>query len=505
MTMNTYLVLGTALTLGLIATQGCTVKALDPLHCANNDGDAYCREQFDDGLTRYCQRGTDECSTPDGEYGCVLERPADECYSPCGGRQTIDENGECIMVEDSSTGSSTGGTDTESSGSSESSTTGPMPCMGNADCPDSAAPFCEPLSGECVACDATKDPDGACMELDSTKPVCVDGSCVACTPENPAACVDTTPICDGATNTCVSCTAHEQCGEAACNLFTGACLPADRVVHVGGATADFDDLSSAVMSFGPETEGTIIVHAGPSYDESVTVGGGRVIALLAADDAAMPPQWIQSSAGSGPQLTVAAGTTVLIDGLRMSGNPDDVGVHLTGGQAWVDRSRIIQNIGGGILAGSNAELVLRNCFVGGNVEANVLELQGANAGILYTTLGAGLGVTTSITCDAPSMVTVRNSLIVSRSDDNEIACANLDATYTATEALLDGMGNVALGAMDVTWFGGFNAGDFLLSATHPATIDTTARWLTDDPSTDIDGDPRPIDDASPDYAGADVP
>jgi hypothetical protein len=36
-------------------------------------------------------------------------------------------------------------------------------------------------------------------------------------------------------------------------------------------------------------------------------------------------------------------------------------------------------------------------------------------------------------------------------------------------------------------------------------IDTAAIWQTGDPTTDIDGDPRPSTDGSPDIAGADIP
>src|SRR5215213_2143540 len=99
--------------------QGCRISKPNPFHCANNDGDAYCAERFDDGSRPYCQLGIDECITPNSDFGCVAERPTDECYSPCGGRSTVDENGECVMIEDSSSGSSSG-TETGSSGSSES-------------------------------------------------------------------------------------------------------------------------------------------------------------------------------------------------------------------------------------------------------------------------------------------------------------------------------------------------------------------------------------------------
>ena len=56
-----------------------------------------------------------------------------------------------------------------------------------------------------------------------------------------------------------------------------------------------------------------------------------------------------------------------------------------------------------------------------------------------------------------------------------------------------------------TWFADYNAGDFHLSGTHPAPIDTAATWQAGDPAADIDGDPRPMTDGAMDHAGADVP
>jgi hypothetical protein len=310
--MRTYIALGSCLALGLLAAHGCRYSEVDSLHCGNNEGNAYCAEQFPDGSRPYCELGAGPCISSEAQLGCVAERPADECYSPCGGRSTLAENGECVMIEDSSSGTSSGTDTDESSASSESSTTGPIPCMGNEDCSDAAAPFCEPVSGECVGCDGTDDPDGACTELDPGQPLCVGGACVACTAENPAACTGETPVCDDASNTCVPCTEHGQCGDAACNLFTGACLPGDAVVHVG-VGQDFTTIDAAVDSFDAMTAGTIIVHAGAYNDQAVQVDGGRVLAFLAAEDAAMPPRWTQPSGGA-PQLVVTD-ATVLMDGL----------------------------------------------------------------------------------------------------------------------------------------------------------------------------------------------
>jgi hypothetical protein len=509
--MRTYIALGSCFGLGLLAAHGCRYSEVDPLHCGNNEGDAYCAEQFSDGSRPYCELGAGSCISSNAQLGCVAERPADECYSPCGGRSAIDENGACVMVEDSSSGTSSGGTETEeSSGSSESSsTTGPMPCETNDDCADGGAPFCEPASGECVTCDQTEDGDAACAELDPAAPVCLGDACVQCTAAAPEACTNPTPVCDDATNTCVPCTAHDQCGEAACNLYTGACLPGDAVVHVGGATPDFATLELAVASFvGDGAEGTVIVHAGPSYDESVTVDANRVLAFLAADGDV--PQWIESAVGDLPQLAVTEGSTVLMDGMQLSSNSSSMtpALRVTGGRAWLDRSRIVQNTGGGILAETGAELTLRNCFVGdGTNGANGLTVDGAAADVVYSSLGAGVDNFEDVFpvfCNGAVDVSIRNSLLVSFDNPVELSCGTAMVTNTASESLIPGTGNVALGDVGATWFVDIDTGNFHLD-TPPAILASTAQWNTGDPPTDIDGDLRPTDDGSPDYAGADVP
>ena len=383
-----------------------------------------------------------------------------------------------------------------------------MRCESDEACKDVEAPFCEPVSGECVACDGMADPDGACAGEDPFLPLCVGEVCVACTAEDPVVCDQQRLLCDGTTNACVPCTEHGQCGSGACELGVGTCFPPGRVVHVDGdgeplPTQRAQALSVAIADVAPNTHGIIVVHEldGGAFYGPVFVDGGRIIALFAAAGEA---PMIQGYGGNTGMSVEDDGTALYMDGIQIRGS-DGPGLRVSGAYAWVDRSRIVQNSGGGVVAEAGAELVLRNCFVGGNVEANVVELQGATAEVLYSTLGAGLGVTTSLACDAPSTVTVRNSLITSRSADVEVVCTGLDASYTAAEALLDGTSNVALGDMDVAWFDGFNAGDFGLTAMHPAAVDTSAQWTVGDPPTDIDGDPRPAVDGTPDFAGADVP
>jgi hypothetical protein len=445
--------------LGLGLSLGCLVQYPEPNHCQNLEGDATCAERYA-GERPFCSWGT--CEPGLAEDGCVAERPAtDACYSPCGGGARVDEDSSCLGGTGSSTDdgvsteSSEGPTTTaETADSSESSsTTGPLPCMVNEDCPDAAAPFCEPVSGECVGCDGIDGSDAACAGLDPGAPLCVGGACVQCTAAALEACTGKTPVCDDATNTCVPCTAHNQCGDAACNLFTGACLPADAVVHVGPGQR-LTTLNAAIDSFAEGVEGTLVVHQG-SYNEAATVDGGRVLAFLANDGDL--PLWILAPSSS-PQLTVGD-ATVLMEGIELSGNGSSThpGVRVDGGRAWLDRGRIVQNTSGGVLAEGGAELVLRNCFVGdGSYGANALTIDGASARVLYTTLGTGFDNFDDVfplSCANPIDVTVRNSVLVSFDNAaGEIACAMADVTNTASETMIPGMGNAALGDIEADWF-----------------------------------------------------
>ena len=484
------------LALGILAV-GCTRVTLreNADHCTHNEGDRYCAELFPE--RPYCNQGKDECSIGD-RYGCVAE-VAPECHAPCG----VLEEDECVAGSSTGTDSGTSGGTEASSGSSgsssgeSSSTTGPVPCTGDEDCTDATAPFCDVGSGECVPCDQTEDPDGSCAVLDPALPICADGACVQCTPENPVACTDETPVCDGVTQACVPCVAHDQCGGVACNLFTGACLPAGAVVHVGPGQA-FTELVPAIASFPGGAEGTIVVHE-DAYNEAATVDGTRTLAFLAADGDL--PLWSMVGGGT-PQLTVSAGSTVLMDGMQLSGNGNNRGLRVNGGRAWVDRSRVVQNSGGGVLAENGAELVMRSCFVGsgGAVDTDAIVVNGASLDLLYTTVGGGAVIsqrTRALYCQGAAVVTARNSVLVSLDMMPEVECAGATLTNTATEA--------ESGMLSAMWFANYATGDFTLTASGATTFADVAVWSVGDPGTDIEGDPRPEVDGSPDYAGADVP
>jgi len=285
---------------GLFITPGCWGTSS---HCANNGGDAACGQGY---YCNACEIPSEPSMFDPGNSGCSVEMPAAECYFPG------EESG---ISETASTGSTTEGEDPTTSttlndlNEADTSTTSnetTEACVSDLEC-DAVTPQC--IEGECSPCAPDRGGNEACAVLDAGLPICADGSCVECTPDAEDACDGTTPLCDGATDTCVGCSDHDQCGDAACNLFTGACLPTvdGAVVHVRGPKPDFMTLTAAVDSFDPMAEGTIIVHhEGVSYDEAIVVDEGRVLAFLAAEvgGGSIPPRWVLPG-GGGSQLVVA--------------------------------------------------------------------------------------------------------------------------------------------------------------------------------------------------------
>jgi hypothetical protein len=334
-------------------------------------------------------------------------------------------------------------------------------------------------------------------------PLCVDGACVACTPEDPVVCEEQLLLCDGTTNSCVPCVEHGQCGSGACELDVGRCFPGDFVVHVdadGGQ--DYASVVLAVAAVDDGTHGVIIVHDrddGLEY-QGALIDGAKTIALLVAPGEAPV---IRGSMGNPGVAVEGAGTILYMDGLTVSLSPGQ-GLRVTEAFAWVDRSSIVQNTGGGILAETGAELTVRNCFVGGNGSGLAgsfgIDVSGADVQVLYSTVARNDEATIdSIRCMGGT-VEVRNSIVVGR-DANSIECPGISIANSALDE--DIGGNTNVGPADVAWF--VNAtSDFHLTPMGATTFADIAQWTTGDPTTDIDSEPRPTVDGTADYAGADL-
>ena len=450
---------------GIMAGSGCWTYA--DSHCGNLAGAVTCAERGGESFCNVCVAFND---------GCTNELPSEECqFVDVGsGASGMEENGTTGMTNgDNTIGVTIGGVMSLDGGASAEETTLEATDGGHATTADE--PSC----------------DGKC-----------DGFA---------------PICDVASGTCVPCKEHAECGEAACNFFTGACLSA-RVVHVG-PNQSYARLEDAVSSFTAETslEGTIIVHSKrDDYEDDVVIEQGRTIAFLSFGSDL--PVWNNDQANTSPLVVSGMGATAILQGVVLTARNLRPGLRVNNsGQVWVDRARIIENGGGGVVVEQDAEAVLRNCFIGGNEwRGNAVSVVQGRARVLYSTL-MGVGNFQGLRCDDATSVVVRNSIIVTFDNPNVngdtmgIDCSGtvVDITSTATDSIFPGTGNVSVGQMlydnPDAWFVDYANEDFHLENDGPDVFADIAQWQPGDPLVDIDGDPRPNIEGSSDHAGADRP
>lgn len=514
--------------LGCLAACHPTKTILNDEHCAVNGGDVYCAEQFPD--KPFCQLSA--CNGDDSpQWGCVAEQPSAECWAECGVEVIMTDGGvelgDLIPCDGTDTESSSETADTTDS-TDATETTGPMLCQGPEDCVDPALPFCD-MNGACVACDAMPDPDGACAGADANLPVCFEGSCVACAEGKTDACVGTTPICNTETNVCEGCSEHEQCPDSACNMAAGNCMDPGVVVHVDGDFAmcgssdgseamPYCTIEAAIDAAGAET--LIYLHEQDGMSPYVEANSVAVSAAIFGANADTPT--VQGFNGN-PALTVTQTGNLYLRGIRITGGPSAglrvnggqawieeariatnaaQGIAMNGGSAWIERSEIVNNTGGGIVVDGGGMLMLGNSFVGGSSNNPAIEEVEGTIDINFSTLALAPAIgTPTLECVDGSGVEVRNSIIMSTNAATEVGCPNVTILSSALEMAMGD--NVALGDVDIDWFTDFLAGDFHLNpGMYPTEIETAALWV-DDPATDIDGDPRPVTDGTPDFAGAD--
>lgn len=248
--------------------------------------------------------------------------------------------------------------------------------------------------------------------------------------------------------------------------------------------------------------GRCLTSAG-SYDENVVLGAGDVVAIIAAPGEL--PVIGGDDGNANPTIDVSGGAVLYLQGVEVSGN-GGVGVRASGGDAWLDRSRVVDNSGGGLIVEGAAYATVRNCFVGGNTDDVVaLDVTDSNADVLYSTLLTGIEFedVATLQCTGVTDVTVRNSIVAMVGSEPEIDCTGVDVTYTATESGFAGTGNVMVSSVMPAWFVNLTS-DFHLTTPPDAILDA-AEWQTGDPLVDIDGELRPTENGTADVAGADIP
>jgi len=504
------------LTLGLSAGTSClqTSTALSPDYCSGaQDGDSFCAEKYPDGSRAYCTFGLKDCvaDIEDDIDGCVPERPADECYSPCGQGNAVIDDASCVEEETTIADASTSsGGETEPSSTTvepetdteePSTTTGPE-CSETVPCMDAAAPFC--VEGACSTCDATEVPDESCAMLDEALPLCVGTTCVQCTAEDASACGGETPLCDVENNTCVGCSFHEECQDLdlpACNIATGACFSADAANVTMVSVATPGAVATAVANVADGAEHTIVLTASAG-DNAIVVDGGKTIAIVSDGTT---ERVVQGSTGSPTVTVTGAGSTVYLHHLALTLNGDDVGISTeASGTLYADSTRVAQNSGGGITLAAGTSGFLRNCMIGlnGGQFASTTGIGSAGElSILYSSIIANDGDgADSLQCSSGSTV-VRNSILVG-SDASSIDCGGLDASNSAFDEVVAGNENV--GALVPGWFESVAGADFRLTATGQTEFADIAVWEDGDPPFDFNGDARPSTDGASDFAGADT-
>lgn len=497
---------------GFAIQAACTTHVTNDEHCFYHEGNSTCVARYGDDLP-YCGTvclGKDgNPSSPNGD-GCVDFVPDDGCYSPCGGEQDVTENDMCSVADtgtsdptsateptatnatmtDATTADSTG---MSASSSVDSTTTSSVECNDSSECDDPNLPIC--LMQTCSACGEADEPDAACAARDPALGVCGnDGACVQCTATNTAGCTGTTPVCDEGANTCIGCSDHAQCSDSACAFETGECLDPTCQYDVDGDGGGLTTIQAAVDMVDDGTDCTIVVHDAGAYTESVSIDGGKRIALFAASG-----ETAEIHGDSAAGITVSGGAILYARGLVVQLGASDEGLNVNGAgtSAYVDECRIVRNPTGGIVL-SSGYIRVRNSMVGGDVnDVAAMDVTGGTADILYTTLGAGFGTAAALRCSGSATVNVRNSLLVARTSDPEIDCM--------ADSLEDSASEDELGNMNTSWFTAFATGDFHLTASAPGAVLSAAEWHEGDPATDIDGDSRPSVDGTADIAGADVP
>lgn len=476
--------------------------------------------------------GTTETATTE-ETGTTAEQTTTSTTNPTTGDMT---------TGDTTTTPDTTSTTTPDTTSTSGPTTGDVGCVDDAECKAESAdtPFC--VNKECVNCSGTAEPDTACAGLDPAMPVCSDdGACVVCTPENATMCMGSSPVCDAASNECVGCVSHDQCGMSACNQETGACFAPEYVIWVDvAAQCDVGDGSMAmpycqiaqaldkVAMNDPSLGWTIRIKTGNYTQTSLTVPDGSNIAIVGDGGVAK----IKSTAA--PTLQVGANSKVFLGKLALNSNADFSGLACTGGQIWgqdlnfslngqgyigtdcsarFDRTVFYKNTSGGLSAYGVGSTHVVNSFVsnnGSNAESNyggLLTAQGHELHVVYSTVVNNLSETgaRSVQCLPDAGPTkIRNSVVIAFVAPS-IDCAGLTIEHSAVdEGKVDGDTNIVATMADaMNWF------DPQVSGVYKAKVDSMlkdlALWMDGDPIADFNGDARPAMMDSLDYAGADRP
>jgi hypothetical protein len=452
------------------------------------------------------------------------------------------------MTEGSSTSTST--TEPTTDSESETATTGPQPdCTAENGAPDDACdpstPFC--VAGECVDC-AGANGDSSCEALDGASPVCSGGTCVECTENNAAACGGMTPVCDTEASSCVACSAHAECGDAACNFADGSCFSTDYILWVdktaddcmvgdGSMEAPFCTVAEAFAKISEPDNlpaaWTVRIRVGTYIEPEHITPANSTIALLGDNGNALLRSTVDATAGltTGENSTLYTGNIVLslahTSGLKCSASTvyfvdsqlrsnTQHGLESIDCTTYIKGSLISQNQKGGIASYGPGLTHIDNSYVtaNGNLVSEfggIRSAQGNELQVVFSSLIGNDGdQAASVQCIDGAGAEIRNSVVIGRTNNPSVDCMDSVISYSVVDGGdMQGDGNLlAMGSDVKLWFEDPIGGIFRVKPLVddlPSPIAAVAMWMTGDVAVDYDGDARQASEGAMDFPGADVP
>jgi hypothetical protein len=228
------------------------------------------------------------------------------------------------------------------------------------------------------------DSDGTC--------VCLNGTCVTCTPEDERNCRGTTPQC-GSDNLCHACRANDDCPAASACLEDGACADPTRVIAASPAGVGTSpcgapgqsacSIEQALVELSPLRDTIRLAPGNYSVGGADGLDFSNASATLVARGAT-----ITKAGANGPVISVRNGNTLIFiggtvqgpnnatDGIRCTGNArlrvheatiermPETGIESNACELTVSRSRIRENLVGGINMTNNPRIAsITNNFI----------------------------------------------------------------------------------------------------------------------------------------------
>ena len=393
-------------------------------------------------------------------------------------------------------------------------------CVSNSDCDDPDDAHCEPASATCVPCDVDEDCSGF-------------GPTAECDPDK---------------HSCRGCAEHSDCPDTACDLAIGQCFPNGMTTHAyvdrilcgmmmdSPVCAENMPCCEIAQAFKPaimDPLAHVVIHVKPgAYVSPVQVDvDGKRIAILGAPEGVSLLTGDPDLAAIGLVSGAPMSTALFVSRVDVLGPMATAGVlcSQSSGGLWFDdaavrviagpglfatecmlRARRLELVGNtiGAQASDGGKIRLETSVVTGSHGGFALQaLSDGALGLLYTTvLDRDASANHLVNCNSEPL-TLRNSILVTAFAGAIVPTCTIEQTNSAfsPDLVTDPMPLVTLAQVDfpdifVDWM----LDDVHLKATAGSVL-TAARWLAGDPARDLDGDPRPAVDDSPDAAGAYLP